>query len=594
MKHRERPNVIIILTDDQGYGDLSCHGNPLLKTPNLDRLHSESIRLTDFHVAPMCTPTRCQLMTGVNALLSGACFVDGGRVMMRRDYPTMAEIYSQAGYKTGLFGKWHLGDNYPYRPEDRGFQEAVHHCAWGITSTPDYWDNDYFDDTYTHNGSLRSYAGYCTDVWFQEAMKWMRSCRDEGAPFLAYISTNAPHGPLYVGDDYRKDYGSRGKALASFFGMIACIDENVGKLEAMLNETGLRENTILIYMTDNGGTIGVDFYNAGMRGRKTTLYEGGHRVPCFIRWPLGRLSEPTDIPVLSLVEDMLPTLIDLCGIQAPEDAQLEGMSIANLLQGESQETEDRMLTIQYGCHKQHPFETRWYGDPCKWDCTVMWNRWRLVYGCELYDIHADPGQEKDVAADNPEVVSRLSDYYEQWWSEREPRIFDWCWIPIGTAQMPEVCLTSHTWLTNPVTSQSSSNPINSVRIGTQKSGPWNISVEREGTYILSLRRWPKEADIAIDSGLPGYEPEDMTHGPFPEGKALPFTQAQIEIQELLPAGPAESEKPRMRLSMPVNLGETSVDFEVNLKAGRTRLQSWFCDRQGRALCGAYYAYIRPA
>jgi len=275
----ERPNVILVLTDDQGYGDLSCHGNPVLKTPYLDRLYQQSIRLVDFHVAPMCTPTRAELMTGRDALVTGAYCVCSGRTFIRRSMPTMAEVFRQSGYRTGVFGKWHLGDNYPHRPQDRGFEEAVCHLGWGITSTPDYWNNDYFDDTFRHNGQVKHYPGYCTDVWFAEATRWIESCRTRGEPFFAYISTNTPHGPFFAPEEYRDPYKDLDRDTAGFFAMIANIDDNMARLDAILEKTGLRENTLLIFMTDNGGTRGIKVYNAGMRGAKASLYEGGHRVP---------------------------------------------------------------------------------------------------------------------------------------------------------------------------------------------------------------------------------------------------------------------------------------------------------------------------
>ena len=168
------PNVIIVMTDDQGYGDLSAHGNPILKTPNLDQLASQSIRLTDFHVAPMCTPTRGQLMSGRDALDNGAMNVSSGRAILRKTIPTMANFFAGAGYRTALFGKWHLGDNYPYRPQDRGFEETLTFPSSHMSSAPDYWNNDYFDDFYRHNGQLQQYPGYSTDVFFAEAMEWMR------------------------------------------------------------------------------------------------------------------------------------------------------------------------------------------------------------------------------------------------------------------------------------------------------------------------------------------------------------------------------------------------------------------------------------
>ena len=230
-----RANIIFVLTDDQGYGDLSCLGNPILKTPALDRLHAYSVRLTDFHVAPMCSPTRGELMTGQDALRNGATFVCMGRSLLRADLPTMADILAGNGYHTGHFGKWHLGDNFPYRPQDRGFHETIHHPAFGITSAADYFGNDYFDDHYRHKDEIKQYRGYCTDVWFEEAIRWMQGCHNRNEPFFAYIATNAPHGPLWVPDEYRQPYlnGIR-RDEASFFGMIANIDENMAQLERFL------------------------------------------------------------------------------------------------------------------------------------------------------------------------------------------------------------------------------------------------------------------------------------------------------------------------------------------------------------------------
>ncbi|MBI3854861.1 MAG: arylsulfatase, partial [Planctomycetes bacterium] len=328
-----RPNVIIVLTDDQGYGDLGCHGNPVLKTPNLDRLHAESIRLSDFHAAPMCTPTRGQLLTGLDCLANGAMNVSSGRTLLRRELLTMANHFASGGYRTGVFGKWHLGENYPYRPQDRGFQEALYYPSSHISSAPDYWNNCYFDDTYRRNGRLEKVKGYCTDVFFGEAMAWMKGCASRKQPFLAYVPLAAAHGPLFVPQKYRDLYPDQPRNVASFFGMIANIDENMAKLEGMLRETGLREDTILLFMTDNGGTNGVSVYNAGMRGKKIDLYDGGHRVPCFIRWPAGGLRPPGDIADLTVVQDILPTLLDLCGVKA-NLAGASGVSLAPLLRGE--------------------------------------------------------------------------------------------------------------------------------------------------------------------------------------------------------------------------------------------------------------------
>ncbi|MEZ4677087.1 MAG: arylsulfatase [Caldilineaceae bacterium] len=422
---KDLPNIIFVLTDDQGYGDLSCTGNPILKTPTLDRLYGESVRLTDFHVAPMCTPTRGELMTGYDALRNGATFVCMGRALLRADLPTMADILAANGYHTGHFGKWHLGDNYPYRPQDRGFHETVHHPAFGITSAPDYFGNDYFDDIYRHStvdratgkkdDRLEQYYGYCTDVWFTEAIRWMNGCHKRNEPFFAYIATNAPHGPLWVPDGYRQAYLEAGQPQplshplnhneASFFGMIANIDDNMARLDRFLIDNDLRDNTIVIFMTDNGTATGEGVYNAGMRGKKTSLYEGGHRVPCFIRWPAGGLTGGQDVGGVTRSIDILPTLIDLCGVDTPDGWRCDGLSLADNLRQPRMPVPERTSVIQYG----HLNEGHW-GKTEKDYAAVLWQDWRLVHGHELYNIARDPGQTVDLAEAHPDLAKRLQEH----------------------------------------------------------------------------------------------------------------------------------------------------------------------------------------
>ena len=293
---RDRPNVVFVLTDDQGYGDLSCHGNPVLKTPNLDALHACSVRLTDYHVGPTCAPTRAGLLTGHYANSTGVWRTSGGRSLLRADETSMADFFGSGGYATGIFGKWHLGDNFPYRPQDRGFETVVVHGGGGVGQTPDYWGNCYFEDSYWDGERHSQYEGYCTDVWFREALKFIESNRDR--PFFCYIPTNAPHAPHLVEPRYSDPYlpltPHRGRA--NYYGMVANIDENVGGLRRRLAEFGLAENTVFIFMTDNGSAGGVEVdeeqyvvsgFNAGMRGKKGSAYDGGHRVPFFLHWPAG-------------------------------------------------------------------------------------------------------------------------------------------------------------------------------------------------------------------------------------------------------------------------------------------------------------------
>ncbi|MEM7396011.1 MAG: sulfatase-like hydrolase/transferase [Verrucomicrobiota bacterium] len=244
------PNVILVITDDQGYGDLACHGNPVLKTPHLDRLHQESVRLTDFHVDPTCSPTRAALMTGRYAQRVGVWLTFLGRHRIRADEPTMADVFSAGGYRTAIFGKWHLGDNFPFRPQDRGFDETLIHGGGVVSEAPDYWDNDYYDDVYFRNGKPDAVRGYCTDVWFDEAMRFIS--RHRSRPFFIYLAANAPHGPLHVPDAFVKPYRDAGipERRARFYGMIANIDENMGRLRRHLQQEDLDENTLMIFLLE--------------------------------------------------------------------------------------------------------------------------------------------------------------------------------------------------------------------------------------------------------------------------------------------------------------------------------------------------------
>ncbi len=551
-----RPNVIVLLTDDNGFGDLGCHGNPVLKTPNFDRLHGQSIRLTDFHVAPMCTPTRGQLMTGIDALRNGACSVSAGRSFLRPGLPTMAEIFAAGGYQTGIFGKWHLGDSYPNLPHQRGFNEAVYFLGWGITSMADLWQNDNFDGRFRHNGVLQQYKGYCTDVWFDLAKAFMTDCRKAQKPFFVYLPTNAAHGPLWVPAKYKMPY--QGKGPAAFYGMIANIDENLGKLDDYLRENNLADNTIVVYFNDNGGTAGVNVYNAGMRGRKTQYYEGGHRAACFIRWPAGGLRKPCDLDALTQVQDLLPTLLDLCGLEKPTGAKFDGASLAPLLKGTADNIPERMLVVQYG------------QVPQKWDAAVMWNKWRLVAGKELYDLKTDPGQKTDVAGQQAQVVSKMREHYERWWADIEPRLNDFTPIVIGSDKENPVTLSAADW------ANVYCDNMQQLRSGVSRNGPWHLLVERAGDYEIELRRWPREADALIAASVPEFKAVD---GTLPAGKALPIARGRLKL------GAFDE-------SRPIAAGDKGITFSLPLQAGKTQMQTWFYDGAGNELCGAYFAYVR--
>lgn len=537
------------MTDDQGYGDLACHGNPVIQTPHLDELYRQSVRLTNFHVAPTCSPTRAGLMTGHYCNRTGVWHTIMGRSILRKDEVTMGDIFSASGYRTGIFGKWHLGDNYPYRPQDRGFGEVLIHGGGGVGQGPDYWGNDYFDDTYFHNGNPEKFTGYCTDIWFDGAMKFIEANRD--CPFFCYIPTNAAHGPYNVAAEYMNPYIDKGlpESQARFYGMITNIDDNMARLMCRLEELNLEENTILIFMTDNG-TSG-NGYNAGMRGKKGSEYDGGHRVPCFIRWPAGNLTGGRDIERLMANLDLLPTLIELCGLTKPQGLEFDGDSIVRLLTDREGHWPNRTLVT----------DSQRIEDPEKWrKSAVMTDHWRLVNGEELYDMKTDPGQQKDIADANPQVVDKLRKAYEDWWANVSARFDEYSEIIIGSDKQNPTRLMSHDWHGPKV-------PWNqgAVRSGMQANGFWAVEFERSGTYQFELRRWPEEVDTPINEAIPG-------------GKAIAATKARLKVADI-----------DQTTTIPVEA--KVVTFQVQLKPGKTRLQTWFMDDKGTSR-GAYYVYVK--
>ena len=566
----KQPNVVLVITDDQGYGDLSCHGNPVLKTPHLDELHGDSIRLTDYHVAPTCSPTRAALITGHWTNRTGVWHTIMGRSMLRHNEVTIGQILSNGGYRTGMFGKWHLGDNYPYRPEDRGFQEVLRHGGGGVGQTPDFWDNAYFDGSYFHNGKALPVKGFCTDVFFDYAKKFIRSVKNSDKPFFVYLCTNAPHGPMHAPVKYSKPYEKQGVNVSNFLGMIANIDDNVGSMRTFLKEEGLADDTIFIFTTDNGTSSGANIHNNGMRGRKGSEYDGGHRVPFFIHWPKGGLVGGRDVDMITSYVDVVPTLIEYCNVPKPKGVKFDGVNIRSLIEGKQSNWPDRILVT----------DSQRVRDPIKWrKSSVMTDQWRLVNGKELYDINVDPSQKKNISSAHPSVVSRLKIFYETWWEEISPTFGQPTAIYLG-ADAPladPVVLTCHDWIAD------GSTPWNQRHIRNAEKKPsntgfWAVDVKTAGEYTVELRRWPKESGSAITAPIvagadvPGVKPFRAA-----SGKPFGAVQAQLKL-----AG--------KELIQPVKTGDQSVLFKIRLKPGRDELWAKFIDAEGVTM-GAFYAYV---
>lgn len=573
----KKPNVILVITDDQGYGDIGAHGNKVIKTPNIDALHSESYRFTDFHVGPTCAPTRSGLMTGRYANEVGVWHTVGGWSLLREQEKTLANMFTQAGYATGGFGKWHLGDNYGFRPEDRGFQETVMHGGGGVDQTPDYWNNDYFNDTYFHNGKPQKYEGYCTDVFFREATRFITENKEK--PFFCYISTNAPHGPYHVPLNYYNIYKDLGNDVLKenqkrFYGMITNVDDNLGKLRNTLKELNIADNTILIFMTDNGTTGyynkkgDVTGYNADMRGTKGSEYEGGHRVPFFIYWKDGNLATGTDINQLSANLDVMPTLAELCKIDLPENhLELAGQSLVPFIQNPDKK-DDRMLVT----------DSQRIQVPEKWrKSSVMQDKWRLVNGEELYNIAKDKSQKNNVASKYPEKVAEMRAFYEKWWQRVSVQFNEEVYIKIGAPQENPVTLTCHD-----VHADNGKQPWNQryIRSGATGEGYWSINILEEGDYTVSLRRYPQEANLLINTTVHGTTQEEQPGLAFdyPEGENLNYTKANIKI------GTAINE------TKAVSSNDKSTDFKVHLPKGKTKMNASFFNNKGEENI-AYYVYV---
>lgn len=546
-----KPNVVIVITDDQGYGDFGFTGNPAMQTPTIDKLREQSTLLNNFHVDPTCAPTRAALMTGRYSDRVGVWHTVQGRNMLRRRETTMADVFGDNGYATGMFGKWHLGDCYPYRPEDRGFQHIVYHSAGGVGQAPDYWGNDYFDDTYIVNGKYQRFEGFCTDIWFDEGIKFIKANKDK--PFFAYIATNAPHTPLYCPKEYSEPYkGKPGVSSPEFYGMVTNIDDNMAKLMKVLDDEGIAENTILVFMTDNGTAGGLDGgrgYDGNMRGKKNSEYDGGHRVPFIIRWPNGKIEAGKSIENLTAHIDILPTFVDLCGLTTPA-VKYDGSSLRELLHTDGKSWKDRALVV----------ESQRVVDPEKWrKSAVMTDHWRLVNGKELFDLRDDPKQAKDLAKQHPEVFERLRREYDEFWSDVSREHDLTSYMVIGSDKSPIVTLSSHDWLLEKLPPWNQSHI---VKGEVAEVSYWAIEVERDGDYEISLRRWPVEADKGINDGT--------------YGKAFDYQKARMRIGDVdeikvIPAGAKE------------------VTFKVALKKGLTKLAPTFIGKKLTAT--PYYAYV---
>ena len=475
MNEKSRPNVVLIITDDQGYGTVGVHGDDQVRTPYMDRLANEGVAFDRFYGHPLCSPSRAALMTGRYFYRTGILHTSRGGALMSGDEVTAAELFRDAGYRTGIFGKWHLGDNYPMRPMDQGFEKAVWHKGGGIGQAP-VRPNSYFDSLLWREGEEFQAKGYCTDVFFDEALAFIEEHQSE--PFFIYIPTNAPHNPLEISDEYADPYREMGldDSVARIYGMVENIDDNIGRLLELLERLGLDEDTIIIFTSDHGPAGGR--YNAGLRSTKGDVYEGGIRVPYFMRWPKGMPAGFKTDKIASHI-DVLPTLLSLCNVDSPADLRMDGVDLTPLIRGREVEWLDRTLFIQtHRGSRPRQYHNctaitqryKWLGYPStgeQWDFETSSTDPVMA----LYDLEDDPGEEKEIGGQMPDLVAQMKRDYDVWFDDVAS---DWQAGVIHIGNLAE----------NPLTlcRYQDSEYISELPHG------WRVKIEQSGTYELRINR----------------------------------------------------------------------------------------------------------
>ena len=498
-----RPNVVLIMTDDMGYGDLGFHGNPQIDTPNLDAMAKRSSIIQQFYVSPVCAPTRACLMTGRYNYRTRAIDTYIGRAMMDTEEVTVAEVLSQAGYQTGIFGKWHLGDCYPMRPMDQGFAESLIHRGGGIgqPSDPPGGEGKYTDPILFHNGEALQQKGYCTDVYYSAAMSFIEKSSKAHKPFFVYLPDNCPHGPFHDvpkddyaeykkrnlnNDQFPQDKGHKLPAKADvdkrarIFAMITNVDRNVGRLFAKLEALKLAENTIVIFMVDNGPNG--RRYVAGMKGNKSMVHEGGIRSPFFIHWPAG-LKKRVEIDGPYAHIDVMPTLLEACEVKGSQSLKVDGISFLSNLKGGKHPNQERSIVIQSHRGDQ---PTRYH------NFMIRKGNWKLLHGSgfgrasfkgepifELFNLEADPLELNNLAEAEPEAFKKLKAAYDKWFDDvgsTRPNNYDPPLIHIGTRFEKVTTLTRQDW-----------RHLNGRPWGRDSLGTWLLFSATKGKYDVECR-----------------------------------------------------------------------------------------------------------
>ncbi|QDV69253.1 Arylsulfatase [Rosistilla carotiformis] len=566
--------IVFVLVDDIGYGDIDVLYPSVLETPNIDALYRESLRLTDFHVGSTCAPSRGSIMTGRAINAGGVWHTIAGRELLRENEQTMAEVFRANGWRTAIFGKWHLGDGYPYSPRFRGFDLAVVHGGGGVGQGPDYWMNDYYSDVdfdgkptaadvYWENGKTFEADKFCTDYWFDRSKEFIKQSVAEGKRFFCYLPTNAAHSPFNAPHGFKK----------GFDGLIENVDENMGRMDEFLAAEGIQDDVLVIFSTDNG-TTGSRL--GGLRQRKGSHYDGGHNVPCFWRWKKGGIGGSSesarDVASLTAGMDLLPTFMDLWGLKRPDGGlPLHGISLKEMLLSDDYTPQQRTLII----------DTQREADLVKWRraCVLrdeveegkITHKWRLIQGKpkskqELYDFLVDRDTNDNIIEGNDATVASLAASYDAWWDDVSA---GWEAFPpfvVDDRKEPELTLYAHSWIGTSMTPWNQSHIVQ----GAAGTGTHSIRFDSSGRYQIELRRWPREDGGAIAG-------KSSTGA----GKVIPATKARVALGKVGEATKA------------INPQDDAVVFEMEVPAGEaTTLTTALLDDDDKVLNGAFYVYIK--
>ena len=560
-----KPNVIIIMVDDQAYGDLSCMGNTKLQTPNIDRLRSEGAWFPNHYGCPLCSPARASMLTGRYNYRTGIVDTSTGLSMMRPDEITLADILSGHGYRTFVSTKWHLGDHYPLRPGERGFHESLvakDAIVSGISNPP---NNSLFNPILYHNNVPVKTEGYVTDLAFEAAARFIEAGKDR--PFFVYLPTNVVHIPVEVPQRYSDPFKAAGldDYTATLYGEMVNLDENIGRLRDKLKELGIADNTIIMYTVDNGpigehgvtnGPDGAHRFNLGLRGGKGSVWEGGIKLPFFVTWPSGVPAGTKSDAIVSHI-DIMPTVLEMCNIPLPKDKRIDGKSLLPLMKTANAPWPGRTLFFQ---QSRPDTQHRVYSDQPRLFvmAAAREQKYKIVMisdspgerdfapasveETKLYDIDDDPGEAKDISHEHPDIVSRMRSKYETWFNDVTQGVSPLVRNVVGSPHENPVKLSSQD-LRGPRAARGP-HRLEDARLQAQKNDPhsfgyWAVEVARAGAYKISMQFEPP---TVLD---------DVCRWQFPLKKGEAFLRiGEIETSKL------------------ISPGTRSVIFNISLQTGK--------------------------